>query len=107
MAQKIGLQVPLDLSLESLISQPAKPAKVEEPTQASSPAPEVEEQPRQEQPKKVIKKKGSLTWKQTGFSLSQQTMTKLRLEAFKSGQTMSQVAESILSKNLPNHRIAS
>lgn len=106
MPPKIGLQVPLDLSLESMLSVSAPVVKQEEsaPVQAT---PEPVKQEESKESKKVSRNKASLTWKQTGFSLSDATMTRLRLEAFKTGRTMSQVAEQLLSRHLPNHRIAS
>lgn len=106
MPPKIGLQVPLDLSLESMLSVSA-PVKQEEPAPVqAAPEPAKQEEPKESR-KVSSRKKASLTWKQTGFSLSDATMTRLKLEAFKTGSTMSQVAEQLLSKHLPNHRIAS
>ena len=57
------------------------------------------------------KSKAKLTpapsWQQTGLSITKSTMLKLRLESVVTGKTMSEIAEALLSKYLPNNRVAS
>ena len=57
------------------------------------------------------KSKAKLTpapsWQQTGLSITKATMLKLRLESVVTGKTMSEIAEALLSKYLPNNRVAS
>lgn len=59
-----------------------------------------------EKPIKPTKTKKPMTWKQTGISLSESVIMRLKLESFKSGKTLSEVADSILAKGLPNHKIS-
>lgn len=59
-----------------------------------------------EKPLKSVKNKKPMAWKQTGISLSESVIMRLKLESFKSGKTLSEVADSILAKGLPNHKIS-
>lgn len=107
-----GLKNVHDLGLDTMFSSPVpvpvvapEPiAPVVESVLTSSPVPVV---PTSSAPKvKKSKSKLSPSWKQTGLSLTSDTMLRLKLESLKSGKTMSELAETILGRNLPHNRIA-
>lgn len=107
-----GLKNVHDLGLDTMFSSstpvpvvaPEPIAPVVESVLPSSPVPVV---PASSAPKvKKSKSKLSPSWKQTGLSLTADTMMRLKLESLKSGKTMSELAETILGRNLPHNRIA-
>lgn len=85
---------PIAPVVESVL--PSSPVPVPVPVVPASSAPKV----------KKSKSKLSPSWKQTGLSLTADTMMRLKLESLKSGKTMSELAETILGRNLPHNRIA-
>lgn len=107
-----GLKNVHDLGLDTMFSSstpvpvvaPESIAPVVESVLSSMPVPVV---PASSAPKvKKSKSKLSPSWKQTGLSLTADTMLRLKLESLKSGKTMSELAETILGRNLPHNRIA-
>ena len=86
-------------------------AVVESSNAVDGPAPQVDTVSYPPQLNKVKKSKAKLTpapsWQQTGLSITKATMLKLRLESVVTGKTMSEIAEALLSKYLPNNRVAS
>ena len=109
-----GLKNVLDLGLGTMLSSstpvpvvaPEPIAPVVESVLPSSPV-VVPVVPALSVPKvKKSKSKLSPSWKQTGLSLTADTMLRLKLESLKSGKTMSELAETILGRNLPHNRIA-
>jgi len=84
--------------IPDMVAEVAAPAPV--PASVSAPVPLVSTRT------KPSKSKITPSWKQTGLSLTADTMMRLRLESLKSGKTMSEVAETLLGKHLPHYKIA-
>jgi hypothetical protein len=100
---------PAEVPAESMVSVPViEPVEAAAPPEPSSlltneetKAPEMAKKPK-------VKKKpqGQFGWKQTGISLSEGVILRLKLESFKSGKTLSEIADSLLARHLPNHKIS-
>jgi len=108
-----GLKSQRDLGLDMMLSSAVDVTPVngsplvhtpEEVVEVAAPAPA----PVPPVATRIKPNKAKLTpsWKQTGLSLTADTMMRLRLESLKSGKTMSEITETILGKHLPHYKIA-
>lgn len=112
---KSGLPANLNLADMFLPPEPAKiaenatiPAEIQPVQEEPSSLVNKEETPSQpaKKPKQKKKSAGQFGWKQTGISLSESTILRLKLESFKTGKTLSEIADSLLARYLPNHKIS-
>ena len=114
-----GLKSPRDLGLDMMLSSAVDVTPVnvaplvhtpEEVVEVSAPAPVPASVSAPVPPvstrAKPSKAKLTPSWKQTGLSLTADTMMRLRLESLKSGKTMSEITETILGKHLTHYKIA-
>ena len=117
MSKIVKSGLPANCNLADMFLKPPAPiveteaeaitAPIEEPAQIVNKIDEVPlVAPVAEKPLKSVKVKKPMAWKQTGISLSESVIMRLKLESFKSGKTLSEVADSILAKGLPNHKIS-